>query len=287
MKYNQVNKTIFEICHDDTLNFVAKSIEIERRLNTCNDTDILLHIDHAGVIPECFDHDSTEEKVFAKYCDALLARAFRVLGLDAKTIPERSDSADVIAKQDHHTIVADAKAFRLSRTAKNQKDFKVEALDKWRKGADFACLVSPLYQYPNSNSQIYEQAIRYNVTLLSYTHLAFMIRNKTALQQNGGLKDLWSIPGTLTATKSADTYWNAIDKKILQLLNKTSAEWNAFVDGQKTILPEKANEQIAFWEEEKQRIAKLSHIKAVEELLKALKIDAKIEIIKRTAGLED
>src|SRR5574343_678431 len=133
MKYNQVNKTIFEICQDGALNFVAKSVEIEKRLNTCNDADILLHIDHAGVIPECFDHDSTEEKVFAKYCDALLARAFRILGLDAKTIPERSDSADVIAKQDHHTIVTDAKAFRLSRTAKNQKDFKVEALDKWRK----------------------------------------------------------------------------------------------------------------------------------------------------------
>ncbi|MFH2137429.1 MAG: HindIII family type II restriction endonuclease [Candidatus Omnitrophota bacterium] len=285
MKYNQINKTIFEICHDNSLNFIAKSTEIEKRLNTCNDAEILLHIDHAGVIPECFDHDSTEEKVFAKYCDSLLARAFRIIGLDAHTIPERSDAADVIAKQDQHTIVGDAKAFRLSRTAKNQKDFKVEALDKWRKGADYACLVSPLYQYPNSNSQIYEQAIRYNVTLLSYTHLAFIIRNKTALQRNDGLKELWDTPKSLTATKSAYTYWNTIDTKILQLLNKTSAEWKSFIDEQIKILPEKAKEQIAFWEEEKQRIGGLSHDKAVEELLKALKINAKIEIIKRTAGL--
>ena len=287
MKYNQINKTIFEICQDNSLNFVAKSIEIEKRLNTCNDAEILSHIDHAGVIPECFDHDSTEEKVFAKYCDSLLARAFRILGLDAQTIPERSDAADVIAKQDKHTIVGDAKAFRLSRTAKNQKDFKVESLDKWRKGADFACLVSPLYQYPNSNSQIYEQAIRYNVTLLSYTHLAFLIRNKTALQKSGGLKPLWSIPKSLKTTKSADTYWTAIDNEIIRLLNKTSADWKSFVDEERKILPEKANEQIAFWEEEKRRIANLSHDKAVEELLKALKINAKIEIIKRTAGLED
>lgn len=287
MKHNQINETIFNISQDGSLNFIAKSKEIEKRLNTCNDSDILLHVDHAGVIPECFDHDSTEEKIFAKYCDALLARAFRILGLDAQTIPERSDSADVIAKQDKYTIVGDAKAFRLSRTAKNQKDFKVESLDKWRKGANFACLVSPLYQYPNSNSQIYQQAIRYNVTLLSYTHLAFLLRNKIALQRNGGLKELWSTPSSLSPTKSANVYWKAVDEKVVQLLNKSLPEWNTFVEEQKTILPEKAKEQIAFWESEKKRIARLSHDKAVQELLKALKIDTKIEIIKKTAGLKD
>ena len=33
-----------------------------------------------------------------------------------------------------YSLVADAKAFRLSRTAKNQKDFKVQAMDglAWR-----------------------------------------------------------------------------------------------------------------------------------------------------------
>ena len=67
------------------------------------------------------------------------------------------------------------KAFRLSRTAKNQKDFKVEALSKWRKDKDFACFICPLYQYPKNTSQIYRQAIERNVTLLSYIHLVYML----------------------------------------------------------------------------------------------------------------
>jgi hypothetical protein len=37
----------------------------------------------------------------------------------------RADSADVEGATKDYTIVGDAKAFRLSRTAKNQKDFKV------------------------------------------------------------------------------------------------------------------------------------------------------------------
>ena len=51
-------------------------------------------------------------------------------------------------------------------------------------------LVSPLYQFPNSNSQIYLQASAYNVTLLSYTHLAFLIRSKPDPKR---LRPLWEV----------------------------------------------------------------------------------------------
>ena len=66
----------------------------------------------------------------------VLARAFRELGLKSTVLRERSDSADVIAESKFHcyTLVADAKSFRLSRTAKNQKDFKVTALSNWSEG---------------------------------------------------------------------------------------------------------------------------------------------------------
>ena len=44
--------------------------------------------------------------------------------------------AYVIAESKFHcyTLIADAKSFGLSRTAKNQKDFKVTALSNWREG---------------------------------------------------------------------------------------------------------------------------------------------------------
>ena len=75
----------------------------------------------------------------------------------------RGNSADVYSKSKNYTLVSDAKCFRLSRTAKNQKDFKVKALDDWRRQDTYALLVSPLSQYPVDKSQIYPQAFSQNV----------------------------------------------------------------------------------------------------------------------------
>ena len=122
---------------------------------------------HCGVIPEQFAHDSSEEKLWAKYCDILLGKPFDLLGIASEVIRVRGDSADVRGAAEGYSIVADAKAFRLSRTAKNQKDFKIDAMDDWRRSDTYACLVAPMYQYPSRRSQIYWQAIDKNVTLLS------------------------------------------------------------------------------------------------------------------------
>jgi hypothetical protein len=126
-----------------------------------------------GIIPERFDHDSSEEKLWAKYCDILLAHTWTYLAIPAEVLRARGDSADVFGRTSAYTVVGDAKAFRLSRTAKNQKDFKVHALDDWRKSNTYASLVSPLYQYPKRYSQIYQQAIDRNVTLISVVSVKF------------------------------------------------------------------------------------------------------------------
>ena len=91
-----------------------------------------------------------------------------------------ADSADVLAESPIHgyTLVADAKAFRMSRTAKNQKDFKVTALSSWRNDNDFAVLCAPYFQYPSKSSQIYAQALEKNVCLLSWEHFIFLINNQ-------------------------------------------------------------------------------------------------------------
>ena len=75
-----------------------------------------------------------------------------------------------------YSFVADAKAFRLSRTAKNQKDFKVEAMDGWKHGKPFAMVVCPVYQLPSRTSQIYQQAVARSVCICTYTHLAVLVR---------------------------------------------------------------------------------------------------------------
>jgi len=48
-----------------------------------------------GVIPERFAHDSSEEKLWAKHCDILLAHTWRYLSIPAEVLRTRGDSADV------------------------------------------------------------------------------------------------------------------------------------------------------------------------------------------------
>lgn len=282
MKYDDVTGEIMRLGADGHMSFVEKGEVLASALDACTTDDILDHLDHAGIIPECVGHDSTEEKLFAKYCDALVCAAFNALDLKAQVIQERADAADVTVAADGYSIVADAKAFRLSRTAKNQKDFKVEALNQWKKDADFACLVCPFYQYPTRTSQIYAQASRYNVTLLSYTHLAFLIRSGEASAES--LREVWEAPGKITATKDAKSYWRAVNKAVVAASKSDKAAWEAEMADLHARLPRQATEQVKHWETEKARIRKLPHDTAVKELIKALKIDAKVRVIRNAVG---
>jgi type II restriction enzyme len=128
-----------------SLDFTARLNRLKVAVDTATVEEVLKHLDYAGVIPECFGRDSSEEMLYAKYCQALLARALRELGLKARSILDRVGAADVSANGDDYSIVGNAKAFRLSWHPKHQKDFNVEGLHKWRKGANFACLVCRLY----------------------------------------------------------------------------------------------------------------------------------------------
>ncbi|MGD4361103.1 HindIII family type II restriction endonuclease, partial [Xanthomonas citri pv. citri] len=110
------------------------------------------------------------------YTDALISECFKFFGLNSIVLTERADAEDVEVVCDSYSFVADAKVFRLSRTAKNQQDFKVQAMDGWRNTTDFARVVCPIYQLPVKSSQIYQQAILRNVCVFTYTHLAVLVK---------------------------------------------------------------------------------------------------------------
>jgi type II restriction enzyme len=86
-----------------------------------------------------------------------LAKSLQELGIRASVNTERANCADVVGRSLYHeySLVSDAKAFRLSRTARNQKDFKVKSLADWKIGNDYAVLVCPYFKYPKNSSQIY------------------------------------------------------------------------------------------------------------------------------------
>jgi type II restriction enzyme len=198
MRYDEVVSLISSPSNDERLDFTARANRLKVAVDALTVEDVLEHLAYAGVIPESFGDDSSEEMLYAKYCNALLARALRELGPKA-----RADAADVLANGDDYSLVGDAKAFRLSRRPKHKQDFNVEALNRRRKGARFACFVCPLYQYPSKGSQIYELAAECNVVLLSYTHMAFMI--KRGPEPRPSLRDIWEVGRRLKGNRDGDT----------------------------------------------------------------------------------
>jgi len=286
MDYSHVPALIAKICGDEATSFKERTELLFGQLKSMDRAALVSHIEYGGVIPEAYSHDSSEEKLFAKYCDYLLAKALAELGMKSSVIEERADSADVIAEVRKYSLVGDAKAFRLSRTAKNQKDFKVEALNQWKKKSDYACLVCPLYQCPTKTSQIYDQAIRYNVTILSFTHLGFLLRAEEI--QPHEFDKLWTVSSTLASGKEAVPYWNAISHQVALAAGKSIEQWDKYLLESKKLLHEQAKVQLAFWESEKKRIRRMDHDQAVEELISALRIDSNISMITRTiADLEE
>ena len=204
---------------------------LERKLSTWTLDDIKSALIECGVMPEMFTHDSSEEKLWAKYSDILLSLSLNNLGISSEVIRIRGDAADVLGRNSSYSIVGDAKTFRLSRTAKNQKDFKIKALDDWRRANDYALLLGPLSQFPCNKSQIYKQAIERNVTLLSYVHLMFLLKYYTG---NKNLETLWQTGQRLSTSlslndqKNAASYWTEIDQIVCKIVNASISDLNAY-----------------------------------------------------------
>ncbi|NLO18986.1 MAG: HindIII family type II restriction endonuclease [Ignavibacteria bacterium] len=262
---------------------------LEKEVLKLTKKEISQSIIDCGILPEIFTHDSSEEKLWAKFTDILLAASLTFLNIPSEVLRTRGDSADVFGKAKNYSIVADAKTFRLSRTAKNQKDFKVKALDDWRKGNNYALLVSPLIQYPSRRSQIYFQAIDKNVTLLSYTHLNLML----TYNDNKDFKPLWEVGKNLkaklnsTEQQQAEIYWENIDKSVCKILNINEDALSNIktLEMQKT--KEIGQEGIDFWQNKIKEYKKLSKEEAINRLIASEKIETKIKTIMKAISFDN
>ncbi len=149
--FHKLITQIFELAKND---FKQATGEVRNFVDRMDIKEFKKIVKQIGTIPETIEHDSTEEKLYSKASDIVLARCFRELGMASKALDERGDSADIIAESRsgyNYSLVADAKCFRLSRTAKNLKDFKVSNLSDWRGSEnEYAVLVAPYFQYPQN-----------------------------------------------------------------------------------------------------------------------------------------
>jgi HindIII-like restriction endonuclease len=265
---------------DCTKMFAELKSEIER-----DGQDALLdHLRLCGAMPEQYGHDSSEEKLYSKYTDAVVSESLQAIGLRSIVIEARADVADVQAIGRNYSLVADAKAFRLSRTAKNQKDFKVQAMDGWRSGHDYAVVACPIYQLPGRSSQIYQQAVARDVCILSYSHLATLVAlagRRGAVAAEDGLHDMLRAVSLLHPSKSAVDYWGAINGALSGTLKRDSGLWTIEKTASLTALDMAKDEALQYLRTECARLLRLSHQEALDELIRVKGLNARIETVEQ------
>lgn len=266
--------------------FVEKSIKIEedlaKEIAKKGINELINHLRLCGNIPESYGHDTTEEKLYSKYTDCLLSLAYQQIGLKSNVLTERADVADVESYANKYSFVADAKAFRLSRTAKNQKDFKVQAMDKWKYGKPYAMVVCPIYQLPSRNSQIYLQAITRNVCVFTYSHLAVLVKCAEQIgkqQTETLLHRIFKTVGTISPSKSAITYWKALNEIMLDFNTSIEEIWKNEKIAALDAIEIGKYESLTFLAKEREKIMRMSHEEALAALLKSSKIEKKIQKI--------
>ena len=159
-------------------------------------------------------------------------------------------------------------------------------MDSWRQINNYALLVAPLAQYPSRKSQIYSQAVSKNVTLLSYTHLHFLLD----FSNQNSLKSVLEIGKTLFQSsdlklQDAIQYWEIIDRTIANSVNQPIEKIKQYrnLEIQKT--KQIGLEGINYWNEKIKSFQNLSKEEAIKLLIKSEKIENKIKTIEKTINI--
>ncbi len=261
--------------------------EISEEIQREGLTPLLGHLRLCGAIPEGYGHDSSEEKLYSKYTDVVIHEAYTAMGLSSLVLKERADVADVECACDDYSFVADAKAFRLSRTAKNQKDFKVQAMDNWKHGKPFAMVVCPVYHLPARTSQIYQQAAARSVCISTYTHLAVLVRYAQQVGKAEAMSlmyQLFKAVEAMNPSKNAGVYWQIMNRTFLDSDKCLAEIWREEKQAALESIYLAREEALSFLAAERERIMKLSRKNAIEEVLKWRKLENRVQAIKSVSA---
>ncbi|MBU0559430.1 MAG: HindIII family type II restriction endonuclease [Bacteroidetes bacterium] len=288
MNFIELRKLIKEESKNDGNSFENSGDLIQNKIFNLNRDTLRKLVIEIGTIPEDIKHDSSEEKLYSKTTDILLAKTLHELGINATVNKERANCADVVGRSSiyGYSLVGDAKAFRLSRTAKNQKDFKVKSMIDWKGEHNYAVLVCPYYQYPKSNSQIYGQALDGNVCLLSWEHLSFLLGLNIKESKSLNLSLIWNISERLAETvtiKDKNKNTNFHEKGNHIICTDLSVDYNRLIscfNNYRKAIVERGEKEIKFWEAHIQKVKTYTKEYAIEELISALKLKEKINAIK-------
>ncbi|HHF5319458.1 TPA: HindIII family type II restriction endonuclease [Haemophilus influenzae] len=250
-----------------------------------NRNEVIELVRSIGILPEAIKPSSTQEKLFSKAGDIVLAKAFQLLNLNSKPLEQRGNAGDVIAlsKEFNYGLVADAKSFRLSRTAKNQKDFKVKALSEWREDKDYAVLTAPFFQYPTTKSQIFKQSLDENVLLFSWEHLAILLQLDLEETNIFSFEQLWNFPkkqSKKTSVSDAENnFMRDFNKYFMDLFKIDKDTLNQLLQKESNFIEERSLIEKEYWKKQINIIKNFTREEAIEALLKDINISSKIETI--------
>ena len=275
-----------ELSDCSSLSFPDATQRLQERIYALDRAHTIQLVSQIGSIPEDIGHDSTEEKLYAKVSDILLAKSLIEMNLEATVLTQRADCADVVAQSHYHrySLVGDAKAFRLSRTARNAKDYKVNSMAIWKGDSEYAVLLCPYFQYPKSNSQIYKEALSGNIALFSWEYLYILLKEGIRESSSVNLSALWNQSGiiskTTTVSNSKSCFLNQQNQNISKILKITPEKFYEYFNSVKELIVERGNTEIQYYEQEIERVKQLNREEAIAELLRNLKLESKIATIR-------
>lgn len=240
------NKSITD-CRKRKLNLDHEDIAnkfIEMLKNEFSDKDLCKLIACAGFIPDLYDSDSSEETLYTKLVEVLVAEWGNRMGYEAHFVREKSSYEDVNMRIGGKIVVCDAKSFRLGRSqlAPNVKDFlKLEDIRKWL--GRYEHKLGGLVTYPDthewlkgSDAYLYCSTKDCPTVMLPYIYLALLLNFKSQFDTEN-LAELWQyerlFPKPLpkkSKTGNRKLYWDVINVELMRIMNITESEFLLYLE---------------------------------------------------------
>ncbi|MCQ2352197.1 MAG: HindIII family type II restriction endonuclease [Victivallaceae bacterium] len=222
----------------------------------------------SGFIPDLYPSDSSEETLFSKLVECLVAEWARRMGFLGEIIKQKASYEDIRITIGKNVVVCDAKSFRLGRSqqAPNAKDFlKLEDIRKWMDR--YPASIGGLVTYPckhewTGKSDIYQYCSTKDAptVMLPYKYLAFLLHNKSSYDTSD-LIQLWDyariFPNKLTKDMPGGNrvaYWKQIDKEIVRITKTSAGDLVAFMSRANTLIAQCVAENERALQSTKQQI---------------------------------
>lgn len=204
-------------------------------LKEMNDQELAFLVLVTGYIPEFYKEDSSQETLYSKLVEVIVAEVFQRIGFTETTIQkQKASKEDVTIRIPGKVIVCDAKTYRLGRSqaAPNVKDtLKKADYEKWLHSYPEIERVGGLITFPSlfrwkggSDAYLYCTDFSSPIALTLYEHLAFMLIS--ALPPAALIGHLTDYKAAFPRpTKVQSEYFTSMDRS---LFGSHLKDWNSF-----------------------------------------------------------